>query len=55
MCVPTWVCLDCKKEFNPINKNGDFTFNCPVCGSSNTIAVINHEGVTESSKENRSE
>ena len=38
MGVPNWVCLECKREFNPIKDNGDFTFNCPKCGSPKTVA-----------------
>jgi DNA-directed RNA polymerase subunit RPC12/RpoP len=36
--LPNWLCLECRKEFKPINSEGDFSFNCPVCGSQRTIS-----------------
>ena len=38
MVLPNWICLKCRKEFKPINTEGDFSFNCPVCGSPKTVA-----------------
>jgi DNA-directed RNA polymerase subunit RPC12/RpoP len=36
MSFPYWKCLDCGEEFNPVNKDQDFDFNCPICGSIQT-------------------
>ena len=38
MVLPSWLCLECRKEFKPINGEGDFSFNCPVCSSQRTVA-----------------
>ena len=37
MAVPKWVCLDCGKEFDPMDGKGKFSFNCPSCGSPKTV------------------
>jgi DNA-directed RNA polymerase subunit RPC12/RpoP len=38
MVLPYWLCLECSKEFKPITGEGNFSFNCPACGSHKTIA-----------------
>lgn len=38
MGIPSWVCLECGKEFIPVINGSDISFNCPACGSTKTIA-----------------
>jgi DNA-directed RNA polymerase subunit RPC12/RpoP len=37
MQIHSWKCLICGNEFFPKLENGDYYFNCPSCGSQNTI------------------
>ena len=52
MATPSWVCLECGKEFIPVINESDISFNCPACGSPKTIAkrlsVLNSESVGDS-------
>ena len=39
-----WVCKECGKHFNPLNKDGSFSFNCPRCISRLTVPVTSGNG-----------
>jgi len=41
------VCKSCGKRFNPLNKNGEFSFNCPYCKSSLTSPSTQMEEETQ--------
>jgi rRNA maturation endonuclease Nob1 len=38
-----WKCKECGKYFTPLNKDGNFSFNCPICGSALTSPANNSQ------------
>ena len=37
MPIPWWRCLDCNSEFYPKTIGDNSSFECPFCGSENTV------------------